>query len=410
MKKNRRERKAAYGLTLAMATLLVLALQSQACSPAPKAAVHAAPQTVQQEKLLAHVENGFIDKSGTLAIRVSGPFHGKFSDGLARVWTSLGGKWGYIDVTGRLAIQPTYDWALPFSDGLAAVNLGGRISYPQFLRGADVVWADIEGGKWIFIDKKGNVVIETPYTEVRSFHDGLAPVKSNNKWGYIDKAGKIVVSPKFEDADELHDGMGAVLLGHKWGFIDKSGKQVVEPKYSSRVELIGGQIIIGVGFRDGLAWVDNEQGWRAGKKWGVIDTSGQFVIEPQYDNYGRDFSDGLSAVKVKGKVCIIDKSGKVLSETDYDDISEFSEGIASFRKGKQWGAIDRAGKIVIEPQFSKPFSFFQGLASVETERDYYVSGSRIRHTDTAGYYIDKSGTRVFAASDGWEFQNLHLEK
>jgi hypothetical protein len=393
---NGRRSKVICRVALAIATLPVLACQAQVDKPVTGPAARAAQGTAQHERLLAHVGAGFIDQSGALAIGVSGRFHGKFSNGLARVWQGVGQKWGYIDANGKLVIQPAYDWALPFSEGLAAVNVGARISNDRGLRGADVMWARIEGGKWIFIDKSGKAVMETPYTEVGSFHDGLAPVKSNDKWGYIDKAGKIVVPPRFENADELRDGMGAVLLGHRWGFIGKSGEQVVEPRYPSRIELMGGQIIMGVGFSNGLAWVGNGPG-----KWGVIDSSGQFVIPPQYGSYGSDFSDGLAAVKTQGKTCIIDKSGKVLLETDYGQISEFSEGIASFWKGKLWGAMDKTGKVIIEPQFSRPFKFSQGLAAVETEVE--TGPQRISRNE---YYIDKSGARLFSADDAWEFQRV----
>ncbi len=366
-----------------------------------------AQKSVKVETQLAHIDSGFIDKSGKLAIRISGKFHGKFSNDLARVWKTVNkdnkesDKWGYIDATGKFVIQPIYDWALPFSDDFAAVNIGGKISNVTYVSRADVVWADIEGGKWVFIDKKGKVQIETPYIKVGSFHDGLAPVESNNKWGYIDKAGKIVVPPQFEDAMELNDGMGAVLLGHKWGFINKSGKQVIEPKYSSRIELMDGRIFMGIGFSNGLAWVDNGKDYRQGKKWGVIDTSGTFVIEPSFDSYGSDFNDGLSSVKINKKTCIIDKNGKVIIETEYDNIIEFSEGIASFSKGKKWGAIDKLGKVVIETQLDNQFSFSQGLAVVGIGEFRSTTG-----------YIDKSGAWVISAKnygDAWEFQKVYYE-
>lgn len=387
-----------------IAMLVIFGYYNQAYNQTKNTTDNAIHKTVQKEKLLAHVENGFIDKTGALAIKLSDHFHGSFSNGLARVWTSEG-KWGYIDTKGSFAIQPTYDFALPFSDGLAAVNIGCQISNDRFLKGRDVVWANIEGGKWNYIDHKGKVIIETPYTEVRSFHDGLAPVKIDNAWGYIDKAGKIVVPPTFEDACELNEGMGAVLLGHKWGFIDKTGKQIVECTYCSRVELMGGQILVGVGYSDGLAWIDNGKGYHAGKKWGVIDTSGKVVIDPQYDDYGSNFCDGLSAVKINGKACIIDNSGKILAKTDFEQISEFSEGIASFMKAKKWGAIDRTGKIIIEPQFINNFKFSQGLATVMTEVE--TAPQRVTRDE---YYIDKSGSKVINTSVGWNFQNVYLGK
>ena len=68
-------------------------------------------KSVGKEKLLAHVDKGFIDKSGTLVITLFGNFHGKFSNGLARVLMTVkasnveSDKWGYIDATGKFVIQ-----------------------------------------------------------------------------------------------------------------------------------------------------------------------------------------------------------------------------------------------------------------------------------------------------------------
>jgi hypothetical protein len=385
-----------------IAGLMILAFLTGCKSPESTS-----PKKVMEEKLVARVDSGFIDKSGTLVVRTNGRFHGNFSDNLARVWATIDSnntrsfKWGYIDVTGKYIVQPLYAWALPFSEGLAAVNLGGEVSNVRNLHGSDVIWADIKGGEWSFIDIKGQVILTAPYTEVGSFCNGLAPVKSNDKWGYIDKSGNLIVPPQFDNAGELNDGMGAVLLGNKWGFIDKSGKEVIKPIYSSRIELMDGQIFLGVVFSEGLAWVDNGKDWRKGKKWGVIDTTGTFVIEPQFDSYGRDFRNDLSAVNIGNKLCIINKFGQIVAETEYDDILEFSEGIASFKKAKKWGAIDTSGKVIIEPKFDNPFSFSQSMASIENGEFRSTSG-----------YIDKSGAFVIPAKDygdAWEFQKVYLE-
>jgi len=50
-------------------------------------------------------------------------------------------------------------------------------------------------GKWHFIDKTGHFVLDPPFVQVRSFHNGLAsfldgqsPSSASNA-GYIDKTG-----------------------------------------------------------------------------------------------------------------------------------------------------------------------------------------------------------------------------
>ncbi len=357
---------------------------------------YAADKTTKPERLLSRVEDGFIDKSGTHAITLANSdYHGDFSSGLARVWMKVAGqklKWGYIDATGHFAIAPVYDWALSFSDDVAVVNVGGTVGDHRHIAGADVLWAGVNGGKWMVIDRKGAVLSRVDCDEMGSFRDGLAPVRIGGKWGYVDKTGKAVIATTYDGADEFRDGLGAVRIGRQWGFVDKTGKEVIAPAYLSRIELLGGKILLGVSFSDGLAWVSD------GNSWGVIDHSGKFVIAPQYANFGRDFSDGLSAVKSKGKTLVIDASGHVVAETSYEDILPFSEGIACFKSGQKYGAIDKSGKVVIEPEFDSTFSFSEGLAAVN------VGG----YGGKTGY-IDKTGAWVIPPADfgeAWGFQRV----
>lgn len=50
---------------------------------------------------------------------------------------------------------------------------------------------------------------------------------------------------------------------------------------------------------------------KSGDKWGYIDTTGKFVINPQFDE-ARLFQEGLAAVEIGGKWGEIDKTGKIV--------------------------------------------------------------------------------------------------
>ena len=58
------------------------------------------------------------------------------------------------------------------------------------------------------------------------------------------------------------------------------------------------------------------------EKYGFIDKSGKFVIEPQFE-YASKFSDGISRVENNGKEFKIDTNGNVVSDLDsYEDFTE----------------------------------------------------------------------------------------
>ena len=221
----------------------------------------------------------------------------------------------------------------------------------------------IKNGKFGFIDGKGNVVIEPKFDDVQDFSEDLALVSLNGKKGFIDKTGKLVVVPKdFEPINGFTDGLarGNVTSRERYtkGYIDKSGKLVIDnPQIWGACE-----------FSEGLACVTSG-------KWGFVDTSGQFVIKPQFDEVSY-FREGLASVKFwdeskasRHKQGYIDKTGNVIIKPQYDVAQSFSEGLAAvgLKVGDdyQFGFIDKTGTMRIKPQFEWTYSFSDGLAAVQ---------------------------------------------
>jgi hypothetical protein len=189
---------------------------------------------------LAPIKQGYIDKTGKLAITMAGE-HGQFSEALACVQSGPGGKWGYIDKTGNQAIPPRFESAGNFSDGLAVVTTEGKKGYidksgtavirPQFdnardfSEGLGVVQLN---KKWGAVDKTGAMVIKAEFDGLDQFHGGLAPAQVNAKWGYIDKGGETIVPPQFDGAGVVSEGLASIAVGEKWGYI-AIGPKAAEP-------------------------------------------------------------------------------------------------------------------------------------------------------------------------------------
>ena len=57
--------------------------------------------------------------------------------------------------------------------------------------------------------------------------------KENGKYGYVDKKGNVVVDYIYDDATEQNSyGFVSVKKDGLWGSIDKNGKTIIEPKYN----------------------------------------------------------------------------------------------------------------------------------------------------------------------------------
>jgi hypothetical protein len=265
------------------------------------------------------------------------------------------------------------------------------------------------------------------------FSMDLIPVRSDGKWGYVDAKGKIIINPQFREASPFSGGIARVIATDgKVGYIDQEGTYIVNPTYK-----------YGTVFSEGLACVTKENGSpeyidnkgrsqfsvsnaemagtfseglapvQVSNKWGFVNTAGEMVINPQFDEV-QAFSDGLVAARLGADWGYIDKAGQIavayqfqqaqpfksgkarvsngsqygyitadgryLINPQFDDAGNFSEDVASFRQGKAVGYIDEKGKIIINPQFSHADVFSGGLAAV-------ASGSKWGYVDKEGKFI-----------------------
>ena len=67
------------------------------------------------------------------------------------------------------------------------------------------------------------------------------------------------------------------------------------------------------------------------EKFGLIDKTCKYVVEPQFDGIA-NFSEGLALAWLGEKAVYIDKTGKVVIPFQFDgEVSQFSEGLATAR-------------------------------------------------------------------------------
>jgi hypothetical protein len=235
---------------------------------------------------------GWIDQTGShIDAQLSAP--AEFHEGVASF--NRNGKAGFIDPTGKVVIEPQWERAGNFNEGLASIVQNGRYGY---------------------IDKTGKVVIEPRWEMAGDFREGMAGVKEKDKWGYIDKTGKMVIKPEWDDSMQFVDGYAVVFRNHKGGVIDKQGKIVVplewdtiwpcslvlEPnlQYDVAPEVFDaretpapnqkkgccdktGKIVADPNFEKQGGFSHRLDPRNEGDKWGLIDGTKRFVVEPQWE-------------------------------------------------------------------------------------------------------------------------------
>ena len=114
------------------------------------------------------------------------------------------------------------------------------------------------------------------------------------------------------------------------GFIDKSGNFAIEPRFDEVNH-----------FKEDRAVV------RVGELWGVIDKSGKFILEPQkFDYIFDEFYGGMLNFSVNRKSGCLDVDGKVAIEPKFDDIYVFEGDATAASVDYKRVFIDKKGRIL----------------------------------------------------------------
>lgn len=200
----------------------------------------------------------------------------------------------YINKANQRALEPDFNFAGDFKNGYAVVGIGNC--------------EDENACKYGIIDSRGKYVVAPDYDVIEEESEGLFLASKNEKFGFINNRGDVVISFKYSDALPFKQGVAAVAIDDNWFFIDKEGRQL----FINRFHDVSS-------FSDSLCAVTLD-----GEKWGYVDMSGNFVIEPLYEA-AEDFENGFAIVskeekdpKNKNLTIIqrykIDKKGKVLEK------------------------------------------------------------------------------------------------
>ena len=131
---------------------------------------------------------GMLKANGEDFIPVKYDSLGMYSDNM--LVAKVGDKYGFLNEEGKESVPFIYSQAHNYSEGLAAVVN--------------------ENGKYLFIDKSGNVTIKPKeYDRVDNFQNGTCKVYRKDKVWEIDREGKKVKdSTKKLEADDTHEGSG----------------------------------------------------------------------------------------------------------------------------------------------------------------------------------------------------------
>lgn len=357
--------------------------------------------------------------------------------------TNTGDKWGYINQTGLFVIKPTYDFAADFNDkGIAIVknntnsefdygdvyfiNKSGKVvsgpftSYtPVFINGLAIIVTNKASS--VVVDEAGKVILQSKYPldnyseSLLSFYDS-----SKNCYGFMDLKGKIVLPAKYYSVEPFKNGKAIVQVNAgKYSVIDKNGKVLENLKsynnYSSSegltvyydekssnygYKLFNGTVSIkpqfksAEPFKDGYTVVSIPHG-DYGQRYGLINKKGEYVVKPEYSEV-KYLGQGLYAVaknfdlfsEYYAPKALMNIKGELLTDYQFNSISEFAGEYAIANKNTTTLFIDRKGNIVEKlPQL-------KGIGHMEFIGDIIKA-----EVDGGLIYFDKNGKIIWQKND-----------
>ena len=172
-------------------------------------------------------------------------------------------------------------------------------------------------------------------------NDSIGVYAIDDRRGFLNtKTGDVVIDAKANDYEKawvFSDGLAAVMKDGKVGFINVDNELVIPFQFDYSSNRWGDT---GYLFHDGYCVMTNKDG-----KFGLIDISGNWVVEPEYDELWNAHKTGNRIVVNDGKHGVLDSFGNVVYPTEYFYIDIWEDGFVLTKDGRKWQE-DYEGNIV----------------------------------------------------------------
>jgi hypothetical protein len=202
-------------------------------------------------------------------------------------------KYGFVNKKGEIIINNEFDAVGKFSENLIAVAKYEDLPDTSYL-------------KWFFIDRTGKQIFDMSFTDVHDFSEGFAAVAINGKWGWMNKSGKFVFGNDFQECKSFSEGYAAFKKGDAWGLINNKGKIVAQPNYFDVGEMHEHFATFSMG----------------PKNVGYIDTTGNIVIQPQFES-ASNFNKGIAYVAKNNQIGLMRKNGTFFCDSKFDSAPNY---------------------------------------------------------------------------------------
>lgn len=212
---------------------------------------------------------------------------------------------------------------------LTGVESSSGVGRAKDAEGNDVLLLACKvGDKYKYFDINGKEVFGD-YAFAGRFRNNVAAVMvSEGNWQLINGAGQPVTEQSFADV-VLNEFDECAAKGY---IIAKTGDKY--RLYNLKAEQIGGFACDGA-----KAFVDEYAAFQSGGLWGFVDTQGQIVIQPQYED-AKSFSNCMGAVKTVDGWVFINPQNEIVIQEIFEDVNYLNDkGVCFVKSDGYWSYL-----------------------------------------------------------------------
>jgi hypothetical protein len=265
---------------------------------------------------------------------------------------------------GRLEAYRNKEWFYFKADGSPLQPPDGRLIDAPCHGGVPPYTLKI-GDKFGLVDGNSSPVTLVQFDAITTAGPGIKNAKIDGKWGRIGSDGRWLIEPRFD-----YVSVGAELfvasIGGKRGFMRSDGTWLIEPRFDAAKLRDKETAFVTVSGATGVLRL-KDQSWAVPPRPGVmcdinyaimsqsdgrraiLSRTGESWIDIGAERVGTNLDLGLVTFLKDGKWGLVDTAGGIVVEPQYDDPVYFVprlRGIAWTKRDGKWCAIDRRGRPV----------------------------------------------------------------
>lgn len=210
----------------------------------------------------------------------------------------------------------------------------------------------------------------------------------------LDKLEEFVITPWI--TKRLNDCRRHALLLFKdsrgyLGYMNYYGEEMIPPKFVDAERFEAGRAAVNTGYY-----------------YELIDRSGKIFTNGEFDQV-QGTTDGYTTVEKNGKLNLIDPKGKLHLKKWYDFVSPFIRDLRSVCDEKHWGFVNEKGKVVVPLIYDAAMTFSEELAAVKKNGKFGFINPlgqiiiQFQYEDVGGF---DEGVAPVKKNGGWGFVDV----